>query len=79
MIPSQADLDLQDPYNTYVNDGLPPGPIGSPSRAAILAALYPDTKDMNTMYFLATLDGSGTTVFADTYEEHQANLAKYLQ
>ena len=77
--PSQADLDLQDPYNTYVNDGLPPGPIGSPSRAAILAALYPDTKDMNTMYFLATLDGSGTTVFADTYEEHQANIAKYLQ
>ena len=65
-------------YNTYTSPGLPPGPICTPGVASIDAALDPDTTD-GYLYFLAKGDGSGTTAFAKTFEEHQANIAKYLK
>ncbi|CAN5729683.1 endolytic transglycosylase MltG [soil metagenome] len=54
------------PYNTYRRDGLPPGPIGSPSREAIHAALYP--ADVGFLFFVARPDG--THIFTHTYAEH---------
>jgi len=58
-------------YNTYLNQGLPPGPIASPGMAAIRAALNPEVSDY--FYFRARCDGSGYHSFAATYEEHLAN------
>jgi UPF0755 protein len=66
------------PYNTYTHKGLPPGPICTPTLTSIDAALEPDTS-AGYLYFLAKGDGSGTTAFAKTYAEHQANIAKYLK
>ena len=64
-------------YNTYVSKGLPPGPICTPSITSIDAALEPDT-EAGYFYFLAKGDGTGTTAFAKTLEEHQANIKKYM-
>lgn len=61
------------PYNTYLNPGLPPGPIAAPSMNSIQAVLDPAQTDY--FYFLAT--GDGGHIFARTLEEHNANLAKY--
>jgi UPF0755 protein len=63
------------PYNTYLNDGLPPGPIASPGLSSIEAVLNPGQHDY--LYFVATPDGSGAHVFASTFEEHAANVQKY--
>lgn len=67
------------PYNTYIHKGLPVGPICNPGKAAIEAALWPDEqfKAEGYLYFCAGDPAEGTTVFAKTYEEHQANVAKY--
>ncbi len=59
------------PYNTYLYPGLPPGPIASPPRSAIEAALFPAQSDY--YYFRADCAGSGYHVFARTFEEHIAN------
>lgn len=67
-----ADLEKDNPYNTYRNIGLPPGPIASPGRKSIEAALYPEDHD----YFYYVLGDNGH-VFAKTYNEHLANVAKY--
>ena len=61
------------PYNTYLNPGLPPGPICSPGLSAIEAVIRPAQTDY--LYFVAT--GDGGHVFASTAEEHQANVARY--
>ena len=63
-------------YNTYTSKDLIPGPICTPTVASIQAALAPDTKT-GYLYFLAKADGSGDTVYAKTFKEHQANIAKY--
>ncbi len=65
-------------YNTYTSKGLPPGPIDTPTLTSIDAALEPDTSD-GYLYFLAKGDGSGTSAFAKTFAEHQANIKKYLK
>lgn len=67
---------IDSPYNTYINDGLPPGPIGSPSLKAIRAAIYPTANDYN---FFLTRPDNGATVFSHDFEEHKANKAKYLE
>ena len=63
-------------YQTYRQKGLIPGPISTPTVAAIDAALHPDTKD-GFLFFVAKGDGSNTHAFAKTYAEHLANLKKY--
>lgn len=70
-----ADLEVQDPYNTYVNRGLPPGPIAGAGRASLEAAMDPSSSEY--LYFLA--DPSGTNHFAVTYDEHLANIQEYLR
>ncbi|CAM3365478.1 endolytic transglycosylase MltG [Marinicrinis lubricantis] len=65
------DLEVDSPYNTYKSQGLPPGPIASPGIKSIEAALYPE---QSTYFFYVTKkDGSGTHLFAETYEEHLQN------
>ncbi len=59
------------PYNTYLIDSLPPGPIANPGLSAINAAVYPE--ETPYFYFRAACDGSGYHNFARTFEEHVAN------
>jgi UPF0755 protein len=59
------------PYNTYLNFGLPPGPIANPGISAIRAAANPEISDY--IYFRAECDGSGYHRFALTFAEHLAN------
>ncbi|CAH2212913.1 endolytic transglycosylase MltG [Tepidibacter aestuarii] len=60
------DIKIDSPYNTYKNSGLPPGPIASPGKKSIEAALYPENVDY--LYFVAKKDGSHS--FSKTYNEH---------
>jgi UPF0755 protein len=64
-------LELQSPYNTYTSDGLPPGPIASPSLAALQALANPEESPF--FFFQADCDASGQHVFAITFEEHLKN------
>ncbi len=64
------------PYNTYLNDGLPPGPIASPGLSSIQAVLTPAQHDY--LYFVAVPDGTGRHVFALTFDEHAVNVQRYL-
>jgi UPF0755 protein len=59
-------------YNTYLIDGLPPGPICSPSLASIKAAMNPAKHD--NLYYVALPDG--TSIYARNYEEHKANIRR---
>ena len=63
-----TDINVDSPYNTYLNKGLPPGPIASPGATAIKAALYPAQSD----YYYFSADGNGKNSFSKTYEEHLA-------
>jgi UPF0755 protein len=72
---TRADLNQSTPYNTYIIDGLPPGPICNPGKAALEAvANRTRSKDL---YFAA--DGTGGHVFAETLDEHQKNVAHWGQ
>ena len=66
---------VDSPYNTYLNEGLPPGPIASPGLSSIEAVLQPEEHDY--LYFVALPDGSGRHVFAQTFAEHAENVQKY--
>lgn len=69
-----ADLKVNSPYNTYINTGLPPGPISNAGEMSIDAALNPEKT--NYYYFLAAPDGS--VLFSKTLEEHNLKKAKYI-
>ncbi len=70
---SRADLESQNAYNTYVTNGLPKGPIANPGRASLDAVANPSrTRDL---FFVA--DGTGGHAFAETYDEHLKNVAKW--
>jgi UPF0755 protein len=69
------DLETDSPYNTYLNGGIPPGPISNPRMDSIMAVLNP--ADTNYLYFVAKPDGSHA--FAETFEEHQQNVAQFQQ
>lgn len=69
------DLKFDSPYNTYMYEGLPPGPINNPSRDAILAALHPEPTPY--LFFVAT--GTGGHRFSETAEGHLDNVAVYRE
>lgn len=70
------DLKVNSPYNTYLNKGLPPGPICNPSISSLLAVANADPE---TPYWYYLSEPGGTTHFAKTLEEHDANIQKYLR
>jgi len=72
---TRVDLGLASPYNTYLSDGLPPGPICNPGRASIEAVLHPVASD--DLYFVA--DGSGGHAFAKTLAQHNKNVERWRQ
>ncbi|MDO4925396.1 MAG: endolytic transglycosylase MltG [Turicibacter sp.] len=67
------DLKIDSPYNSYMNQGLPPTPIANPGIASIEAVLYPAKSDY--LYFVATIDGGNN--YSKTYEEHVRNVEQY--
>lgn len=69
---SEADLASDTPYNLYTKQGLPPGPICNPGYASLYAASHPEQH--NYYYYVAMPDG--THLFANSYAEHEANIAK---
>ena len=72
---SKADISEPTPYNTYTIEGLPPGPICNPGRAAMEAVANPShTKDL---FFAA--DGTGGHAFSETYDQHQKNVVRLRQ
>jgi len=68
---TEADQQAPDPYNTYVNVGLPPTPIGSVSQASLVAAMQPAQTEF--LYYVIAGD-DGHHAFAETFEEHRANI-----
>jgi UPF0755 protein len=63
-------LKINSPYNTYLNTGLPPGPICTPSLQAITAVL--EAPVTNYLFFVASWKFDGRTLFSKDYKEHQA-------
>ena len=72
---NRADFSIESPYNTYLHKGLPPTPISNPGIDAISAALSPVRS--NYLYYLSD-PRTKQTIFAKTFEEHNANRIKYL-
>jgi len=69
----RSELDKYTPYNTYMVDGLPPGPIANPGRAALEAVANP--ANSADLYFVA--DGTGGHVFAETLDQHNRNVQRW--
>ena len=67
------DLDIESPYNTYRHSGLPPGAIACPGMPSIKAALHPESSPY--LYYVAGPDGK-SHIFARTFAEHSANIAR---
>ena len=68
---SNADLEIDSPYNTYLYEGLPPGPICCPGYTALYAATHPE--EHNYFYYVA--QSGGTHLCANSYSQHQNNIA----
>ena len=80
--PTRADrLQKNNPYNTDVIAGLPPGPIANPGRNAMLAAMVPNRSKhaRKWLYFVAKRDGSGQHHFSNSYTEHKRAIHRYLK
>lgn len=71
---SEADLNLDSPYNTYQVEGLPPGPIANPGLAALEAVATPAVT--NALYFVADCGREGAHLFSETYEDHLRNVER---
>jgi len=69
------DLEVDSPYNTYQNKGLPPGPITNPGLDSIRAALNPTPNEY--LFYLA--DREGNTYYSENFEGHKANKARYIR
>ncbi len=69
------DLNIDSPYNTYKNRDLPPTPICNPGLSSIRAAIFPQ----KTNYWFYLSDNKGNLHFAETLEEHEANIERYLK
>ncbi len=74
--PTNQELQINSPYNTYRNPGLPPGPICNPSLSSIEAALNPA---LTEYYYFLHKQPSGEAVFSKTFEEHVKNKFQYLK
>ena len=72
----RSELRAATPYNTYVIEGLPPTPIANPGRASMEAAVNPPETDL-IFFVAATLDPSDGHLFAETLDQHNANVARY--
>ncbi|MFN3306869.1 MAG: endolytic transglycosylase MltG [Candidatus Kapaibacteriota bacterium] len=72
-----SDLSIESPYNTYYKEGLPPGPICSPSVESIEAAIFPERHKF--LYFVSIGDGSGRHRFAENFQEHLKNKRLFKQ
>jgi len=72
---ASIDTSIDSPYNVYTNTGLMPGPVDSPSLSAIEATVNPASTDY--YYFVADVN-TGTVYYAETYEDHEANVEKYV-
>lgn len=73
--PTVEQKKIRSPYNTYVNTGIPPAPIASPGLTSIKAVIY--SENSNYLYYLHGNDGK--IRFAETLEEHNGNIQKYLR
>jgi UPF0755 protein len=71
----RSDLSLEDPYNTYLHPGLPPGPICSPGLASLEAALHPAESDY--LYFVVDPSRRGAHHFSSSYREHMRAVRRY--
>jgi UPF0755 protein len=69
-----SDLRRRSPYNTYLNQGLPPGPIASPGISALTAAFVPEQHEY--LFFFARKDGTDSHIFTQTYAKHQQALSR---
>lgn len=72
---TEQDKKVNSPYNTYMHTGLPPGPISNPGIDSIRAVLYPK----RTGYFFYLHDSEGGVHYAETLEQHNANVERYLR
>ncbi|HPG89766.1 MAG TPA: endolytic transglycosylase MltG, partial [Hyphomicrobium sp.] len=72
---TKADIETKTPYNTYVINGLPPGPIANPGKAALEATFNP--AKTNDLYFVA--DGTGGHAFSETLKDHNSAVQKWRQ
>jgi UPF0755 protein len=70
----RSDYKFKSPYNTYLNHGLPPTPIGLPSRSSISATVKPG--NVNYLYYLSK--GDGTHIFSRTFEQHKKAYRRYI-
>lgn len=71
------DIEIKTPYNTYVIDGLPVGPIASPSKEAVDSVLHPEGEKFTKIYYFSRPNGE--TFYSDTLDQHEEVISKYRQ